>query len=265
MTYLLNEPVIAIDGLSLSLGSQQILEDISLTVRRGDWYAIIGPNGGGKTTLIRAILGLIQPDSGTIRVFGCDPVTVRNRIGYVPQYHTFGFDFPILVREMVLSGRVGRIHGISRRYQADDIRAAEKAIASMGIAHLADRPIGALSGGERQRAIIARALAGEPELLLLDEPTVYVDDISQDLFFGSIKKLADIQTILLITHDISVVHEHVTKIACLNKRLYTHDTDQITDEMIAQSYGCPVDLITHGDLPHRVLVTHENQGGDGSC
>ena len=254
------EPVIEVLNLSLSLRGYRILEDINLTVRRGDWYAIIGPNGGGKTTLIKAILGLIKPDKGSIRVFGSEPNTARSRIGYVPQYHTFNFDFPIQVREMVLSGRISRINGIFRRYHAEDIRAADDAIARMGIEHLADRPVGELSGGERQRAIIARALAGEPELLLLDEPTVYVDGISRDLFFGSITKLQEKLTILLITHDICVVHAHITKIACLNTRLFTHDNDQITDDMIAQSYGCPVDLITHGNLPHRVLETHQNQG-----
>lgn len=260
----IEDPVISIENLSIWYDGHQVLEQVNLCVTKGDWYAIIGPNGGGKTTLVKAILGLIPPGSGKIRVFGQEPKHVRERIGYVPQYQTFQYAFPIRVREVVFLGRLGRMNGLFQRYGTDDARAVHEAMARMRIEHLADRPISTLSGGERQRTIIARALAGEPDLLLLDEPTVYVDDLSRDIFFSSLTRVRKTCTILLITHDISVVHAHVTKIACLNTRLFTHDSDQITDEMVAQSYGCPVDLITHGDIPHRVLERHKKEG-DGEC
>ncbi|MBN1166223.1 MAG: ABC transporter ATP-binding protein [Methanospirillaceae archaeon] len=258
----IEDPVILTENLSVSYEGHQVLEKVNLCVRKGDWYAIIGPNGGGKTTLIKAILGLISPGSGKIRVFGQDPKDVRERIGYVPQYQTFQYAFPIRVREVVFLGRMGRMKGLFQRYGAEDSRAVHEAMARMRIEHLADRSISTLSGGERQRTIIARALAGEPDLLLLDEPTVYVDDLSRDIFFSSLTRVRETCTVLLITHDISVVHAHVTKIACLNTRLFTHDSDQITDEMVAQSYGCPVDLITHGDIPHRVLERHNRKEAD---
>jgi len=249
-------PVIELADIWLTKNGRTILEEINLRVMEGDVFAILGPNGGGKTTLLKVILGLIPPDRGTVRVFGKAPEEARHRIGYVPQLRTFDFDYPISVRGMVLSGLLGRKNGIiPKRYSKEDYRFADTALSTMGIQHLADRTIRDLSGGERQRAVIARALAGNPQVLLLDEPTVFVDIPTEMKFYDILGGLAKSMTIVIVTHDISVVVSHVTKVGCLNRRLYTHDSKELTGDLIQSAYQCPVDIIAHG-YPHRVLRTH---------
>ena len=252
-------PVIELTDVWLTMDGRTILEGINLRVMEGDVFAILGPNGGGKTTLLKVILGLIPPDRGTVRVLGKPVEEARHLIGYVPQIRTFDFDFPISVRGMVLSGLLGRKSGIiPKRYSKDDYRFADTALSTMGILHLADRSIRDLSGGERQRAVIARALAGNPQVLLLDEPTVFVDLPTETKFYDILGGLAKTMTILLVTHDIGVVVSHVTKVGCLNRRLYTHDSKELTGDLIQNAYACPVDIIAHGH-PHRVLRTHPGE------
>ncbi len=255
-----NEPVIDVHNLCVTRNRTLILDSISFTVRRGDFFALIGPNGAGKTTLVKAILGLIPYQTGTISLFGMParPET-RARIGYVPQIYTFDFSFPITAHEMVLTGRMGRKTGLIRRYTDEDHRAASRALSRLAAQSLAHRPICELSGGERQRVLIARALAGDPEILVLDEPTVYVDTPTEEQFYELLSSLSHTITIVMITHDIGVVSRHVNRVACLNRRLFLHESDQVTAEMIARTYGCPVDLITHGELPHRVLPRHGDE------
>ena len=249
------EPVIEIKGLSLKRNGELILDGINLRVLKGDFLAIIGPNGGGKTTLLKAILGLIPPDTGTIRILGGPPEKKRHLVGYVPQLRTFDFDYPVSVRGMVLSGLLGRKKGFVKKYDAADNRLADKALSVIGIAHLAKRPIRNLSGGEQQRVMIARALVGDPQVLFLDEPTVFVDSPTEMQFYDILEKLARSMTIVLVTHDIGMIVSHVTKVACLNRRLFTHDSPELTEDMILGAYKCPVDIIAHGH-PHRVLRPH---------
>jgi len=249
------EPVIEVEDLWLSRNGEVLLEGINLRVFQGDFYAIIGPNGGGKTTLLRAILGLIPPDRGTIRILGGLPRENRHLLGYVPQLRTFDFTYPISVRGMVLSGLLGQKKGIIKTFNTEDIGLADKALLTMGIGHLANRVIRNLSGGEQQRVVIARALVGNPKVLLLDEPTVFVDTPTEMQFFDILGTLARSMTIVLVTHDIGVIVSHVTKVACLNRRLYTHDSRELTEDMIQGAYKCPVDIIAHGH-PHRVLRSH---------
>jgi len=248
-------PVIEVEDLWLSRKGEVILEGINLRVFPGDFFAIIGPNGGGKTTLLKVILGLIPPDRGTIRILGGLPGEKRHFLGYVPQLRTFDFNYPITVREMVLSGLLGRKTGIFKTFNDVDYGLADKALSTMGIAHLADRTIRNLSGGEQQRVVIARALVGDPKVLLLDEPTVFVDTPTETQFYDILGNLARSMTIVLVTHDIGVIISHVTKVACLNRRLYTHDSKELTEDMIQGAYKCPVDIIAHGH-PHRVLRQH---------
>jgi zinc transport system ATP-binding protein len=250
---------IALEHVYAEIAGQPVLEDISLTVNEREFFAIIGPNGGGKTTLVKLILGLIHPKFGTVRVFGGTPDRNRKMLGYVPQFHTFDFHYPITLEEMVLSGRLGNKSRIFTRYTKEDRRITEEVLMTMGISDLSGREISALSGGERQRAIIARALVGEPRALLLDEPTVYVDAPTEQQFYSILNTLKEKMAIVLVTHDIGVVSDHATKVACLNRRLYTHDSGEITDEMLTSAYQCPVELIAHG-VPHRVLRTHEQEG-----
>lgn len=251
-------PVIEVEGVGVRFRGHTILEDVNLAIYPDDFYAIIGPNGGGKTTLLKVILGLLTPSRGTVRILGGTGPAARRNLGYVPQFRTFDFEYPITVREMVLSGRLGHITRIPRRYGADDHARTEEALKTLNITDLADRQIRNLSGGEQQRAIIARALVGDPKVLLLDEPTVYVDAPTTTQFYGILDGLRERMAIVLVTHDIGVLPEHVTRVACLNRRLYTHDTNEITADMLEAAYHCPVDLIAHG-VPHRVLSEHAEE------
>jgi zinc transport system ATP-binding protein len=251
-----NSPVIELEKVSCVLSGRPVLDEVDLKVREGDLYAVIGPNGGGKTTLLRVILGLLPASSGTVRVFGESPQEARSRIGYVPQYRTFDFHYPVTVEEMVLSGRLGHVHGLIKRFSREDHEAAHKALEQTGILHLSRRQISDLSGGEQQRAIIARALVGNPDLLILDEPMVYVDIPTEVQLFDMLEGLLARMTILLVTHDIGAMSTHVTRVACLNGKIFTHDTQEISEDMLTAAYRCPVDLIAHG-IPHRVFRDHE--------
>lgn len=252
------DPPIALRDVSVRLGGRPVLEGVNLTINPQDFYAVIGPNGSGKTTLLKVILGLIHPSEGSVQIFGGSPREKRQLLGYVPQFRTFDFSYPVTVMEMVLSGRLGHIPGPIRRYRPLDYDQAARALEMMEIADLADRELRALSGGQQQRAIIARALAGEPEVLLLDEPTIYVDTPTEMRFYETLERLRAAMTIVLVTHDIGVISSHVTKVACLNRRLYTHDSAEITEEMLSATYHCPVDLIAHG-LPHRIFREHDEE------
>lgn len=256
----MSDPVIEVQNVTFSRNGQKILDDVSLCVDSGDFYAVIGPNGGGKTTLLKVILGMLEPQSGSVRLLGGTPVQKRSQCGYVPQFRTFDFRYPITVGEMVLSGRLGHIPGIRKKYRPIDIRMARQAMETMGVCDLAGRQISGLSGGEQQSVIIARALAGDPRILLLDEPTVFVDAPTEAHFYDILEDLRSSMTIVLITHDIGVISSHVTKVACLNHEIYTHGTNEITEDMIESAYQCPVDLIAHG-LPHRVLREHGAEDG----
>ncbi|UUX93396.1 metal ABC transporter ATP-binding protein [Methanoplanus endosymbiosus] len=254
----MKEPAIEINNLTVMGGGHPLLDSINLTINRGEFHAVIGPNGGGKTTLLKVILGLIKPDSGSVKVFGKTPEENRSLIGYVPQFRTFEFGYPISVMEMVLSGRMGHIKGIRKTYREEDIKIARESIEILGIEDLAERNLSELSGGEQQRTIIARALAGKPEMLLLDEPTVYVDTPTNRMFFKMLEELHDMMTILLVTHDIGVISSNIDYVGCLNRKLYTHHTNQISQDMLDSAYKCPVELIAHG-IPHRVFEEHDER------
>lgn len=231
-----------------------VLENINLIVKENDFLGIIGPNGGGKTTLLKVILGLIKPNRGDLKVFGGSPENNRTLIGYVPQLRQFNLDFPATVLDVVMTGRLNQTR-MFRRYSPEDKKIANKVIEEVNMSHLRHHAIGKLSGGERQRVFMARALASEPKLLLLDEPTANVDknlDTKLWEFFNNLKKTTPI---ILVTHDISAVSIYVDKIACLNRRLHYQGTKEITPEVLEDTYKCPVELIAHG-LPHRVLKEH---------
>lgn len=251
-------PVIDVRDVSFRQNGNLILDRVSLSVHDGDMYAIIGPNGGGKTTLLKIILGLLPASQGEVRIFGNPPDIGRCQAGYVPQFRTFDFRYPITVREMVLSGRLSHLRGVRRKFRDEDREVTDEVLGQLDLSRLSARSLSTLSGGEQQRVILARALVGRPRLLVLDEPTVYVDTPSEVQFFDILRDLKQSMTILLVSHDIGVISTHVTKVACLNQTLHTHDTNEITEDMIAATYRCPVDLIAHG-LPHRVLKEHQGR------
>jgi zinc transport system ATP-binding protein len=244
-----------VQDLWVQYGDKVILEGIDLTVGENDFLGIIGPNGGGKTTLLKSLLGLVKPSRGRITLFDESPERTRKLVGYVPQIEHSDPEFPATVWDVVLMWRLSRSK-ILKPYGATDEEVARHALSEVGMMEYAERPIGKLSGGQRQRALIARALAAEPRLLLLDEPTASVDQHSEREFWELLGDLKNRITIIVVTHDISAVSRHVDKIACLNRRLYYQGTRRITPEMWNATYGCPVDMIAHG-IPHWVIKEHE--------
>ncbi|MCL7984693.1 MAG: ABC transporter ATP-binding protein [marine benthic group bacterium] len=249
----MSSPLIQLTGVSVAQGDSIVLQDIDFELRTGDYVGIIGPNAGGKTTLLKVMLGLVRPQRGQVLAFGAPPREARGRIGYVPQYARFDADFPISVAEMVGIGRLGRRD--RRRDRTADRISVERALTRLELAGVADVQVGELSGGQLQRALIARALVSEPEVLLLDEPTASLDTPIGRSVYDLLEELARDIPIVLVSHDIGVISRTVRTIACLNVRLHYHRSRELTPEMVEAVYGCPVDLVAHG-VPHRVFETH---------
>ena len=249
-----------INNLSVYYGEDCALSKISLNVQENEFLGIIGPNGGGKTTLLKAILGLVQPQAGTIRIFGQGGAKGRRHIGYVPQFSRFDRRFPISVEEVVLMGRLAGRSPWFVRFDDKERALVEALLARLEIADLKNRQIGQLSGGQLQRVLIARALAVEPRILILDEPTASVDSASKTRIYEILKELNKEMTILIVTHDLSAVSSNIDKIACLNQQLFYHGRTELEAGLVEKVYGCPVDLIAHG-VPHRVLHDHDDEGG----
>lgn len=244
-------PVVELRDVSFAYDGLPVLSHVDFELLEGDFVGVIGPNAGGKTTLLKLILGLIEPDEGTVRVFGRPAREARGMVGYVPQYARFDRSFPIRVRRAVAMGTLGRT-----RPRVDDVETAvSRALERVELSGVADRQIGHLSGGQLQRVLIARALVGDPELLLLDEPTSSVDTRIGRSVHELLEELSHDMTIVLVSHDIGVISRHVGTIACLNVEMHYHRSKELTPEMIEAAYGCPVDLVAHGH-PHRVLENH---------
>ena len=248
----MNEEIVSLKNIEVYLNDSPVLEDINLSIERNIILGIIGPNGGGKTTLLKVILGLIKPDKGEVRVFGMSPEEGRRFIGYLPQYTFFDLNFPISVFDVVL---MGRYKGVFKNYSEKDRKAATNALKIVDMLEFRDRQIGRLSGGQLQRVFIARALAREPRLLLLDEPTASIDPEMQKSFYELLSELKKKMAIVLVTHDIGVVSVYVDEMACLNRRLFYHGSKEIALRELEKVYQCPIELIAHG-TPHRVLRRH---------
>lgn len=246
--------VISIKDLKVEYDGFSALDSINLPVYENDFLGIIGPNGGGKTTLLKVILGLIRPSEGEVRVMGKNPAEARKYIGYVPQFSMHEHDFPINVWNVVIMGRLSRKKWLEG-YNEKDIEAAREALEVVNMLHLKDRQIDKLSMGQRQRVFIARALVSQPKILLLDEPAASVDEPMQTDIYEFLKKLKDKITIILVSHDIGVISSYVDKIACLNVRFFYHGGKEISQEALEATYRCQVDLIGHG-VPHRVMRKH---------
>ena len=247
--------VIRLDDIWVHYDGIPVLEGINLSVEPNKFLGIIGPNGGGKTTLLKVILGLIKPTRGNISVLGQLPEKGRKSIGYISQYTLFDRDFPVSVSDVVLMGRYGKA-GLYRRYSDEDKRAANEALKTVDMLDYQDRQVGKLSGGEQQRIFIARALATDPEILLLDEPTAGIDSNMQAGFYELIEHLKQRMSVVMVSHDISAVSIYVDQIACLNRQLFYHGSKEVSAEALEKTYRCPIQLIAHGVVPHRVLREH---------
>ncbi|MDY5730913.1 MAG: metal ABC transporter ATP-binding protein [Eubacteriales bacterium] len=251
--------IIETKHLFVEFGETQALTDVNLQVQEGDYVAIIGPNGGGKTTLLNSIIGLQKPCRGNVQLFGKTPTQARTHVGFVPQFGKMNKRFPISVHEAVLTGALkSAIHPFFR-YSAQDKAQAMEKLEQLGIAHLHNRQISKLSGGEFQRMLIARALMNNPRLLLLDEPTSSIDPQSRELIYALLKDFNKQGSIVMVSHDLVAVSSHVKSIVCLNKNLIYHGEPELSENTVQQLYGCPVDLIAHG-VPHRVLKHHHHEG-----
>ncbi|TFG62287.1 MAG: ABC transporter ATP-binding protein [Spirochaetales bacterium] len=223
-------------------GDTPVLEDADFSIGRGDFVSIIGPNGGGKTTLARLMLGLLKPRSGAVSVFSESPASARERIGYVPQYAKFDELFPITVMDVVLMGRLKKLAGF---YSREDKVKAMAALGETGMESFCKKPFSGLSGGQRQRVLIARALAGGPDLLLMDEPTSYMDSAAEIKLKDLLVQLHERITIVIITHDLGFVSKSINKIVCVNVSVKLHDSRRVTPEMISGLYGAPVEIVDH--------------------
>lgn len=247
--------VVQLDDIWVHYDGIPVLEGINLSVEPNDFLGIIGPNGGGKTTLLKVILGLIKPTRGRVSVMGQTPERGRRFIGYISQHNLFDRDFPVSVLDVVLMGRYSKV-GLFQRYSEEDRRIASETLKTVEMLDYKDRQVGKLSGGEQQRVFIARALATDPKLLLLDEPTASIDTNMQAEFYELIENLKQRMTIVLVSHDISAVSIYVDKIACLNHQLFYHGSKEVSAEELEKTYHCPIQLIAHGAVPHRILKEH---------
>jgi zinc transport system ATP-binding protein len=254
------QPIIEINDVSFAYNGQPVLHDVSLSIEPKDFVAMIGPNGGGKTTLLKLMLGLLIPDKGTVLINGESPQNASSCIGYVPQNVNINNNFPISALDVVLMGKLEPKKRWTRQSPSDR-QDAMAALERLDMASHAQKKIGELSGGQRQRVFIARALVTRPQLLLLDEPTASIDTKGQTDFFKLLKELNSDITVLVVSHDLLVISRYVKSVACMNKRLHYHHKAEITGEMLDTMYPCateevcPVELVAHG-LPHRVLKEH---------
>ncbi|MFZ1538694.1 MAG: ABC transporter ATP-binding protein [Chromatiaceae bacterium] len=248
-------PVIEVRDLDFSYGGAQVLEGVSLSVAPGEFLGIVGPNAGGKSTLLRLILGLLTPQSGQIRVLDRSPREASRQLGYVPQYPSFPRDFPITVEQAVLLARIGGRGGWRFAqfwpggYRRDDRLIAHRALAEVEALDLARRRIGSLSGGQLQRVLLARALACEPRILILDEPTANIDQRLEGDIFDLLRRLNAHLTILVVSHDIGFISSYVNRVACVNRTLACHHTDAIDGQIIQNLYGEPVRMVAHRHPP----------------
>jgi zinc transport system ATP-binding protein len=242
-------PSLAFQGVSFGYGDgPDVVENVDLEIGPNELIGLIGPNGGGKSTLLKLAAGLLKPRQGAVQVFGRAPHEARDEIGYVPQFALFPRDFPITVAQAVLLGRLGG--GLGLRWSARDRDAADRAINETQLAPLADRPLSALSGGELQRVLIARALAAEPRLLLLDEPTSNLDQRAEEDIFALLAKLTDRMAVVLVSHDVGFVTGYVERVACISRTLICHGTSEVTGEVINELYGHPVRAVHHAHHHH---------------
>jgi zinc transport system ATP-binding protein len=248
------DTLVEIRNLSAGYGQNIVLRDVNLTIRQFDFIGVIGPNGGGKTTLLKALLGLIPAMAGEIFFEESMIGGNAHRIGYLPQINNIDRQFPVTVFDVVRSGLMSRKRLIGR-YSSEENERSGRLMEEMGISALRNKAIGELSGGQIQRALLCRALVNNPKLLILDEPNTYVDNRFERELYEKLKLLNDKLAILLVSHDLGTISTYVKSYACVNGSLHYHSGNELTPELV-KSYECPIQIISHGDIPHTVLHKH---------
>lgn len=250
-------PILQMTGISAAYDNKTVLENINLTVFERDFLGVIGPNGGGKTTLIKVMLGLLNPTAGKVTFYQEEKEVPEISMGYLPQYNSIDKKFPISVYEVVLSG-LNRQKSLFRSFSPAQHEQVKQVIARMGLEGLEKRAIGQLSGGQLQRALLGRALVSNPQVLILDEPNTYIDKRFEAKLYSLLEEINRERAIVLVSHDIGTVLQNVKSIACVNGTLDYHPDTEVPAEWLEEHFGCPIELLGHGNLPHRVLKCHHH-------
>lgn len=250
------DSLVEIRNLSAGYGQNIILRDVNLSIQQFDFVGVIGPNGGGKTTLLKALLGLLSPISGEINFSESMTEGNSHRIGYLPQINNIDRKFPVTVFDVVRSGLMSRKR-LTGRYNSEENDRANDLMLEMGISGIRNKAIGELSGGQIQRALLCRALVNSPKLLILDEPNTYVDNRFERELYEKLKVLNNKLAILLVSHDLGTISTYVKSYACVNGSLHYHSGNKVTPELL-KSYECPIQIISHGEIPHTVLYNHKS-------
>ncbi|MBO7221025.1 MAG: ABC transporter ATP-binding protein [Alistipes sp.] len=249
------EPIISLKNISVKYDDTTALESVSLDIYPDDFLGVIGPNGGGKTTLVKAILGTI-PHRGEVVYSPTISERGHRRIGYLPQLSEFDKSFPISVIEVVMSGLQAEKRLI-KRYTSSDRKRAMELLKMAGIESIAERQISEISGGQMQRALLCRAVILEPKLLILDEPTNFVDNKFENELYTLLHRLNERMAIVMVSHDLGTITSVVKSIVCVNRTVHRHDSNIITAEQL-ENYQCPIQIISHGQVPHTVLEHHHH-------
>ena len=236
--------IVEFEDVNFNYDNSAILSDINFVIEKNDFVAIVGPNGGGKSTLLKLILAQLSPTKGKIKVFGNKNYKSLEKIGYVPQFITHQSDFPLRLIDMVLQSKL-RSNSLFARYSKSDKQKAQKILDRLQIGEFKDRFLAELSGGQRQRALIARALIDDPKLLILDEPTASVDITVEKDIYEILKDLNKDMTIILVTHDVNFVSKYVNKVFCINRYLHTHKLDELESHNAEEAYNNSMKIITH--------------------
>lgn len=247
--------LIELKDISVVYGTKAVLKDVSLTLQEVDFLGIIGPNGGGKTTLLKVILGLLKPVGGQISFYRNGAAVSALKIGYLPQINQLDRKFPIAVRDVVSSGLMAgkkKLWG----YTSGQQEQINNVIQQVGLTALIKRPIGELSGGELQRVLLARAMVAHPDVLVLDEPNTYVDKLFESRLYELLAEINKETAVILVSHDVGTILPLVKNVACVNETLHYHAGNKVDSEWLGEAYHCPIELVGHGDLPHRVLKKH---------
>lgn len=247
--------IIKIENLSAGYENKKVLENINLNISEKDFLGIIGPNGGGKTTLIKVILGLLKPTSGKISYYSNGINVDSIEIGYLPQYNNIDRKFPISVYDVILSG-LDKQKSLFSRFKKEHHSKVEETIYMMGLEGLENRSIGQLSGGQMQRTLLGRAIVSDPKAIILDEPNTYIDKRFEAKLYSLLEEINKERAIILVSHDIGSVLQNVKSIACVNGMLDYHPQNEVSAEWIEEKLQCPIELIGHGELPHRILKYH---------